>query len=192
MEKKGILNGKSLGAIAFFLALLTAGSFSTIAALAIAVFFIVLAVAGDNQNGQLSVLSALYLVIFNGVVRFILGGLEDILMQIFNWADASYKAMNAVASIFNVIGFVIAVAVALLAFMGISALLGNRQVNIPVATSFAGKTIGLVMPKPQPAPQQYYAPVQQPQPAPQQGTWTCSCGKENSGSFCAACGKPRQ
>ncbi len=29
------------------------------------------------------------------------------------------------------------------------------------------------------------------QPATPQTTWTCSCGRENKGNFCVACGKPK-
>ena len=46
-------------------------------------------------------------------------------------------------------------------------------------------------------PQQQYQQPQQAQPmggaapAPQAGAWTCSCGSQNTGKFCAECGSKK-
>ncbi len=181
MEKKNVLSAKSLGIIAFVLALITSASFNVTAALIIAVFFLVLAFTEDGTDGKVTVLSALYLVLAGGLVRFVLARIFNIFFQIFQWAD-SYKAINVFNDISTCIGFVVTIAVALFAVVAIVNLIAGKAVKIPFVTEFAASTIGIVMPK---APKA-------PKAAPAAEGWTCECGKTNTGAFCANCGKPKQ
>ena len=67
MEKK--INSKPLVVVAFLLALLSCGGFSLLAAISVAVLFLIAYVQKD-QDAALSALSALMLILFNGMSGF--------------------------------------------------------------------------------------------------------------------------
>jgi hypothetical protein len=204
MEKK--INSKPLVVVAFLLALLSCGGFSLLAAISVAVLFYAFAYVQKDQDAALSALSALMLILFNGIVRLLIGGFRAVIFQILGWANAGFKAMNVFNDIFGVILFLVSILIAILAALSALKLLAGKPAGTPIVSTWAAKAMGVYVPKPQSQPQYYgYQQSQQPAPAPAptpaptpapapapaagSDSWTCSCGTANTGNFCTGCGK---
>lgn len=172
MAKNNALN-KVLVSVAFLLVMITAGSFNTIVALTLAGMLVYFSTIGENDNA-VSVLDAFYLLLANGVIRLVIGGIYDIIRQIIVWADGNpYKAFT---DIFNILGFVITICFVAIAFI---AYLSKNKGSI-LFNGMARKSLGFA--------QKNFYPAQQQQ----MNGWQCDCGRVNEGGFCSSCGKPKK
>lgn len=202
MEKKPVELGKIFTTIAFMLVLVTCASFNMYTLFILIAMFAVAFIKKENQTSLVSLLESIYLVLVFGAIRLVVSFFRSAIGQIIIWADGN--TLGAFADIFGIISFLVAVALALIALMALINSLSGKPTQTPAVSALAAKSFGIFVPKPvyypsypqqAPAtPQQAPAAPQQAQTAPQPAApaaWTCACGHVNTGSFCAACGKPK-
>ena len=158
MEKK--INSKPLVVVAFLLALLSCGGFSLLAAISVAVLFYAFAYVQKDQDAALSALSALMLILFNGIVRLLIGGFRAVIFQILGWANAGFKAMNVFNDIFGVILFLVSILIAILAALSALKLLAGKPAGTLIVRP--GRCAGSLCARPVSAPVLWLSASQQP------------------------------
>lgn len=178
--------GKTLSIVAFVLVLLTSPALNYSALLILVLFAGWAIISKADTKVQLSSLEALFLALGNGIVRFVLNGIYDIIYQIIDWADGKY---NTIYEIFKYVNFAVTLGVIALAILAILNLKNNKASETYVVSTPAKKALGLFVPAPQPV--YYQQPVAQQQPA-QGGLWVCpNCGRQNDSLFCQGCGQKK-
>lgn len=174
-----------------------------------------LGIARDAKMGK-QTLQALYLYIAYTVVLTVLGWIFTALIW-FAGVVRLYRVATFLAGAQGFLGTIIGILLLVLVLLAIFKLAKKEEPHLPVIGKLADLSLGLVTaPKEKPAsayappPQTYTppppaaepkpaappqaeqpAPPPPPPPAPEKNSWTCSCGRENTGNFCVSCGNKR-
>ncbi len=138
MEKKTNF-GKALVLLAFVFVLLTIGSFNTICALTLvglAIYFVQTGAQGYAKD----TLEALYILVLNGGIRFVLGLFRDVLAQIIVWANGNPTALY---DIFGVLFFLISIAFIVALVPAIIKVASNKPAKTLFVSDLAEKTLKL-------------------------------------------------
>ncbi len=80
------------------------------------------------------------------------------------------------------VSFIIEIVLTIFIIIGICRTAKGVDADLPFFTVLANKALGITFPK-----KEEKAPT-----VPDEETWTCSCGRENLGKFCAICGKEKE
>jgi len=191
MEKKPVVSGKALGGIAFAAAILALASGGLWALLLIAGLFLAAVYIIKEEEAAQSCLNAFLLAFFGLVVTGVLDGIRELIVRIINLASRTGGGISVVNFIFYIVGVLVVVMFGLLAFSAFMNVMNGKPSGAAIVNNMSSKLLGIFIPP----PVYYQQPMQpmQPPPAPPQAqSWTCSCGRQNSGPFCASCGKPMQ
>lgn len=192
MEKRSVDLGKIFTTIAFMLVIVTCTVINMYTLIILIAMFAVAFVRKEEQTSLVSILEAVYLYLAFGIIRLIVNFFESSVGQIIVWADGN--RFGVFADIFNIIGFLVTVVLAVFALISLINSLAGKPTKTMIVSGLAAKSFGIFAPKPvyyPPYGQQPYPPQNPQQPQQQADVWTCECGRTNTGMFCAGCGKPK-
>lgn len=158
-------------------------------------------IAEGNDWLTKQTLQALYLCLSYVILTVIVDGFFKGLISAFA-AIKVYDASSALATIDGFVLGIIGIVMFALSILAILNVIKNKDANLPLFGTLADKSMGVFTKKavqsaPVQAPVPQYAPPPPaaqpaaPPPAKASNEWVCSCGKTNTGKFCAACGKPK-